>query len=88
MASGLGGAISRAGRNSLPIFVAGTFLSLLGSIVLYEGEGSAFWQVAVTAGGVIVLLATAALIEADVRSRLSAIRGSWSVAVTGNALPK
>jgi hypothetical protein len=86
MANGLGGAISRAGRNSLPIFVAGTFLSLLGSVVLYEGDGTAFWQVAVTAGGVILLLLTATLIEIDIKSRLSAIRAPWSL--TGTVLPK
>ena len=86
MANGLGGAISRAGRNSLPIFVAGTFLSLLGSVVLFEGDGAALWQAAVTAGGVIVLLAAAALIEADLRSRLAAWRFSWSLAIS--ALPR
>jgi hypothetical protein len=88
MADGLGGAISRAGRNSLPIFVTGTFLSLLGSVILYEGEGSAFWQVAVTAGGVIIMLVTAALIEADFRSRLFVIRVSWLAAIGRTALPK
>jgi hypothetical protein len=60
MVHGLGGTISRAGRHSLVIFVAGTFLALIGSIVLYEGGGTAFWQVAVTGTGVMALLLLAA----------------------------
>ncbi len=56
LSSGLGAAISRAGRHSLPVFISGTFLSLLGSIILFEGEGTAFWQIVVTGTGVIALL--------------------------------
>jgi hypothetical protein len=63
MVTGVGGAISRAGRHSLPVFVTGTFLALLGSVVLFEGEGTAFWQIAVTAGGVLGLLVMAWRLE-------------------------
>jgi hypothetical protein len=63
MVTGVGGAISRAGRHSLPVFVAGTFLAILGSVVLFEGEGTAFWQIAVTAGGVFAMLVMAWLLE-------------------------
>jgi hypothetical protein len=60
MVNGLGGTISRAGRHSLAVFVAGTFLALIGSVVLYEGGGTTFWQVAVTGTGVLILLLLAA----------------------------
>jgi hypothetical protein len=63
MARGLGGAISRAGRNSLPLFIAGTFLSVLGSIALYEAGGHALAHIGVTAGGVFALLGMAWLLE-------------------------
>jgi hypothetical protein len=63
MASGLGGAITRAGRNSLPLFVGGTYLSLVGSIILHEAEGHALAHIGVTFGGVIVLLVMAWLLE-------------------------
>jgi hypothetical protein len=63
MARGLGGAITRAGRNSLPVFVAGTFLSMLGSIALYEFGGHALAHIGVTAAGVIGLLGLAWLLE-------------------------
>jgi hypothetical protein len=65
MVTGVGGAISRAGRNSLPVFVTGTFLALLGSVVLFEGEGAAFWHIAVTAGGVSSLLVLAWWLEGE-----------------------
>jgi hypothetical protein len=70
MMSGIGSAISRAGRNSLPVFIAGTFLALLGSIILYEAEGAGFWHVAVTVVGIVALLAQAWAIENDVWDRV------------------
>jgi hypothetical protein len=64
LSSGLGAAISRTGRHSLPVFISGTFLALLGSVILFEGEGTAVWQILVTAGGVIALLVHAWWIDA------------------------
>jgi hypothetical protein len=81
MMSGIGSAISRAGRNSLPVFIAGTFLALLGSVVLFEGGGAAFWQLAVTAVGGTLLLAQAWVIETDLWSRARTVRrtlGFWA----------
>ena len=63
MATGFGGAVSRAGRHSLPIFAAGTFLSLAASVALYESGGAAIWHVAVSAGGIALLLAMARMLD-------------------------
>jgi hypothetical protein len=63
MARGVGAAITRAGRNSLPLFVAGVYLSMFGSIALFEAEGHPLAHIGVTFGGVAALLALAALIE-------------------------
>jgi hypothetical protein len=63
MASGLGGAITRAGRNSLPLFVSGTYLSMVGSVILHEAEGHALAHIGVTFGGVIILLTMAWFLE-------------------------
>jgi hypothetical protein len=70
MMRGVGSAISRAGRHSLPVFIAGTFLALLGSVVLYEGEGAGFWHVAVTAAGIMALLVQAWAIENRLGDRM------------------
>ncbi len=59
LSTGLGAAVSRAGRHSLPIFVTGTFLALVGSIILFEGAGEPFWQVTVTGTGVAIMLVQA-----------------------------
>ena len=59
MKTGLGGAISRAGRHSLHVFVVGAFLSLGASIILHEAAGSIVWQIAVNVGGGAALLAYA-----------------------------
>jgi hypothetical protein len=80
--SGAGSAISRAGRHSLPIFITGTFLALFGSVILYEGEGAAFWHVAVTAVGIMALLAQAWAIENDLWDRVQTARrtlGQWAL---------
>ena len=74
MKRGVGEAISRAGRNSLPVFVIGTFLSLVGSVILFETAGATLWQIAVTAGGVILLLAAAAALEAGHRGLFAGTR--------------
>ncbi len=82
MMSGIGSAISRAGRHSLPVFIAGTFLALLGSVVLYEGEGEAFWHIGVTAVGIMALLALAWAIENTLWNRLRFTHrtlGQWAL---------
>ena len=63
MTTALGGAISRAGRRSLPVFVAGTFLSVVGSVILHETGGAIGWQVVVNLGGIALLLAYAWLLD-------------------------
>lgn len=68
MTSGIGGAVSRAGRHSLPVFVFGTFLSLAASVLLHETGGGAPWQVLVNAGGIAALLGLAFAIDARGRS--------------------
>jgi hypothetical protein len=57
LGQGFCGAISRIGRHSLPIFIAGTFLSVFGSIIVHEAEHHLVADVAVTFGGIIFLLA-------------------------------
>jgi hypothetical protein len=69
LSNGLGAVISRAGRNSLPVFISGTFLALVGSIILFEGDGAAVWQIIVTAGGVMALLAHAWWIDTAASAR-------------------
>jgi hypothetical protein len=81
MMRGIGSAISRAGRNSLPVFIAGTFLALLGSVVLYEGEGAGFWHVSVTVVGIMALLAQAWAIENNLWERVQTAHrtlGQWT----------
>ncbi len=77
MSSGVGAAITRAGRNSLPLFVVGTYLSMLGSIALYEAGGHALAQIGVTFLGVTTLLALAWIVE-----RRSMARAAVSAAPT------
>jgi hypothetical protein len=60
---GLGGAISRIGRHSLPVFIAGTFLSVFGSIVVHELDHHVLADVVVTFGGILVLLTTGWMLE-------------------------
>jgi hypothetical protein len=82
MMRGIGASISRAGRHSLPVFIAGTFLALLGSVVLYEGEGADFWHVTVTLAGIMALLAQAWAIENNLWSRMQAAHrtlGQWAL---------
>jgi hypothetical protein len=82
MMRGIGSAISRAGRNSLPVFVVGTFLALFGSVVLYEGEGAGFWHITVTAVGVMALLAQAWAIENSLWDRVQTAHrtlGQWAL---------
>jgi hypothetical protein len=63
MSAGIGAAITRAGRNSLPVFVAGTYLSMFGSIALFEAGGHALAHIGVTFGGVAALLVFAWALE-------------------------
>jgi hypothetical protein len=68
MTRGLGGVISRAGRQSLPLFIGGTLLSIIGSVIVFETEGHAVAQIAVTFGGVTLLLWAAHILEARTMS--------------------
>jgi len=61
---GFGNAVSRIGRHSLPIFVAGTFLALAGSVALYELGGGLVPQIVVTFGGIALLLALGQRLDA------------------------
>jgi hypothetical protein len=63
MTTGVGGAITRAGRNSLPLFIAGAYLSMVGSILLFEAGGHALAHIGVTFGGVAALLVLAYVLE-------------------------
>jgi hypothetical protein len=56
---GLGGAISCAGRHSLPVFVFGILLSLLASIVIYETSGDLAVQMTVNLLGMAMMLGLA-----------------------------
>jgi hypothetical protein len=76
MSRGIGGAITRAGRHSLPLFISGTYLAVLGSVILFETEGHALAHIGVTAGGVIVMLAQGWFAERQKPHAIpSAIRG-------------
>jgi hypothetical protein len=72
LGTGLGGAVSRAGRHSLAIFVAGAFLSLFASVLMHETGGGLPWQVIVNAGGVAALLGLAYLLDGRKRRDKSA----------------
>jgi hypothetical protein len=63
MQSGLGGAISRAGRHSLPVFVTGIFLSLLASIAIYETGGGLVWQLAINSISITLMFGLAWWLE-------------------------
>jgi hypothetical protein len=67
MTSGIGSAITRAGRNSLPLFIVGAYLSMLGSIALFEADGHALAHIGVTFGGVAALLILAFWLEPGAR---------------------
>ncbi|MGL4637896.1 MAG: OpgC family protein [Beijerinckiaceae bacterium] len=60
---GIGGAISRLGRHSLPIFIAGTFLSIFGSVIVHEADHHILADVLVTAGGIGLLMALGWVLE-------------------------
>jgi hypothetical protein len=57
--AGLGGAVSRAGRHSLPVFVLGIILSLLASIVIFEANGDIAAQITVNVVGVVLMFGLA-----------------------------
>ncbi len=81
MMHGIGSSISRAGRHSLPVFIAGTFLALFGSVVLYEGEGAPFWHVTVTVAGIMILLMQAWAIENSLWGKVQSAHrtfGQWA----------
>jgi hypothetical protein len=72
---GLGGAISRIGRHSLPVFIAGTFLSVFGSIIVHEADHHMLADVLVTFGGVLILLVMGWVLE-NGRKAISVLSGS------------
>ncbi len=82
LGTGLGGAISRVGRHSLPVFVVGAFLSLAASVLLYEMGGSVEWQVAVNVGGMAALLGLALLLDGRKKPRSPAARRPATVSVS------
>ncbi len=56
--------LTRMGRNSLPVFVVGSLLSMVGYIILVH-TGRLLWlEVALTVGGVALMTALAAAVEA------------------------
>ncbi len=60
------------GRNSLPVFVLGSLLSMIGYITLVH-TGSALWiEVALTFGGIALMTAFARFVEAGVPARIAA----------------
>ena len=62
--------LTRMGRNSLPVFVFGSLLSMVGYLTLVN-TGSLLWlELALTAGGVALMWALAAAIETGVFRRL------------------
>jgi hypothetical protein len=63
MGRGVGAAVSLIGRHSLPAFTTGVFLSLAGSVILFEAEQAAYAQIGVTLSGVALLFGLAWLLE-------------------------
>jgi hypothetical protein len=64
--------LSLMGRNSLPVFVLGSLLSMVGYITLVH-TGSAVWlEVALTLGGVALMTAFARFVEAGTPQRIIA----------------
>ncbi len=55
--------LAYAGRQSLPVFVAGIVLSVIGSIIVRETGFDRLVQTAVVLGGIGLLLAFAALLD-------------------------
>jgi hypothetical protein len=59
------------GRNSLPVFVLGSLLSMVGYITLVH-TGSAFWlEAALTVGGIALMTGFARIVEAGTPQRLA-----------------
>ncbi len=54
--AGIGKAVSLAGRQSLPVFVLGIYLSLLASIMIFEAKGDIGTQFAINAAGITLML--------------------------------
>ena len=64
--------LTRLGRNSLPVFVFGSLLSMVGYITLVH-TGSVLWlEIALTAGGVALMTALAKVTESGWVSRIMA----------------
>jgi hypothetical protein len=63
MRFGIGGALSRMGRNSLPVFVLGILLSLAGSVALHELGADLSSQIAMTVFGFLLMAGLAWRLE-------------------------
>ncbi len=60
------------GRNSLPVFVFGSLLSMIGYITLVHVGSSLWLEVALTVGGVVLMTVLARMVEAGVVTRVAA----------------
>ena len=75
--------LTEMGRNSLPVFVFGSLLSMVGYITLVH-TGSLLWlELVLTVGGVALMTAMARAIEADVPARVLARVTQRLQALTG-----
>jgi hypothetical protein len=63
MSRGAGAAVNLIGRHSLPVFTAGVFLSLFGSVMLFEAQEAPYAQIGVTLSGIALLFSLAWLLE-------------------------
>ena len=62
--------LTRLGRNSLPVFVLGSLLSMVGYITLVHTGASFAVDLALTVGGVVLMAAMANAIEAGMFQKL------------------
>ncbi len=77
--------LTEMGRNSLPVFVFGSLLSMVGYITLVH-TGSVLWlELVLTVGGVALMTAMARIIEAGVPARVLAHATQRLQALTGGA---
>jgi hypothetical protein len=63
LASGVAAPFVMCGRHSLHIFCLGILLSVVGHLIINEHFGGVILQIAVTAGGILIMIATAGLMD-------------------------
>jgi hypothetical protein len=81
--------LTEMGRNSLPVFVVGSLLSMVGYIALVHA-GSVLWlEIALTVGGIAMMTALARALEAGVVTRLvqPVVRGVRRLSIPGIDAP-